>query len=472
LEKMTMMNRRRQVPSMRVWLLGFLAVLALVTVIAFLTVNYKRLEGQAPAVAFDRDFKALGRSPSLTLKIDDAGTGLKHVAIRLVHKEQEVVLADESFEGPGALPLWGTGTEKSRSYDIGKLIKEKYKIEDGPASLNVSVSDHSFRHLLSGNQTALVKDFQFDLNPPRLEILSGQHYINQGGAECVVYRVSSDAEVSGIQAGPHFFPGFPLTDHGQDVHFSLFAFAYDLPADTPVTVIARDAAGNEAVAQPWQKVFPRAFRTRDIVLDDSFLEKVVAEIMPHAPNISEQKDTIGTFVEINSKLRRQNHEAIAAMSRESSGQFLWNGAFQQLSNSQVESLFADRRTYVYQGKNVDQQDHVGFDLSVVQRYPIEATNDGKVIYADYFGIYGNTVLIDHGAGLLSLYGHMSSIDVKPGQMVKKKEVLGKSGATGMAGGDHLHFGLFLHGIPVNPTEWWDPKWIQEHIMDRLKGTEG
>jgi murein DD-endopeptidase MepM/ murein hydrolase activator NlpD len=138
-----------------------------------------------------------------------------------------------------------------------------------------------------------------------------------------------------------------------------------------------------------------------------------------------------------------------------------------LSNSKVEAAFADRRTYVYKGERVDQQDHVGFDLSVVQQTPIQASNDGKVIVADYFGIYGNAVIIDHGAGLLSLYGHMTSIDVKPGQMVKKGDVIGKSGSTGLAAGDHLHFGLFLQGVPVNPTEWWDGKWIQDHVLDRF-----
>src|SRR5690606_24286643 len=122
----------------------------------------------------------------------------------------------------------------------------------------------------------------------------------------------------------------------------------------------------------------------------------------------------------------------------------------------------------YQGRAVDEQDHVGFDLSVVQRYPIEAANSGRVIYADYFGIYGNTVLIDHGAGLVSLYAHMSSIEVAAGDAVQTGQVLGRSGATGLAGGDHLHFGLFLHGVPVNPIEWWDGQWIEDHVLARLR----
>jgi murein DD-endopeptidase MepM/ murein hydrolase activator NlpD len=231
--------------------------------------------------------------------------------------------------------------------------------------------------------------------------------------------------------------------------------------------VAKDAGGNEVTADFWHKVFPKNFRSRDIPLDDKFVQKAVPEIMGHTPEIKDQGDPVKNFVEINNNLRKKNHENIAKLAAQSPSQFLWNGAFLQLSNSKVESFFADRRTYVHDGKAVDQQDHVGFDLSVVEHYPIEAANDGKVVLAQYFGIYGNAVLIDHGAGLISLYGHLSEIGVKPGQMVKKKEVLGKSGATGLAAGDHLHFGLFLHGIPVNPTEWWDEKWIRDHVTSRF-----
>jgi murein DD-endopeptidase MepM/ murein hydrolase activator NlpD len=304
-----------------------------------------------------------------------------------------------------------------------------------------------------------------------LEVISGQHYINQGGSEFVVYRVSSNVESSGVQVGKHFFPGYPAPGSqsgDRKLYFALFALQYDEPVDTDMKVIARDAAGNEVSAGFWHKVFPKKFRSRDIPLEDSFIQKVVPEITSHTPDIKNEGDPVVVFVKINSELRRRNHEAIAKFAAQSGGTFLWNGPFVQLSNSKVEAFFADRRTYVYKGKAVDQQDHVGFDLSVVQHNPIQAGNDGKVVYADYFGIYGNAVIIDHGTGLISIYGHMSSIDVKTGQMVKKKDILGKSGDTGLAGGDHLHFGMFLHGVPVNPTEWWDEKWIKDHILDRLK----
>ena len=436
--------------------LGGFIVLILLTTFAL---SIKRWEGHAPRVMFDREFNVMSRSPNLSLKVEDPESGLRHVSIRLKQKDQEVVLADDSFDRAGA--------EKSKTYDVGKLIANKFKMESGPAFLDVVAVDYAWRDFLKGNRTDVTRNFTFQIQPPRLEVLSGQHYINQGGSECVVYRVSGDAQVSGVQVGPHFFPGYPV-EGVKDVRIALFALQYDMPADTPMKVIARDAAGNEATAEFWHKVFPKKFRSRDIPLEDSFVQKVVPEIMGHTREIQDQGDPVKTFVEINSKLRHLNHETIAKLASQSPGRFLWSGPFLQLSNSKVESFFADRRTYVYNGKPVDQQDHVGFDLSVVQHNPIEAANDGKVVLADYFGIYGNTVLIDHGAGLISLYGHMSSIDVKPGQMVKKKEIVGKSGATGLAAGDHLHFGLFLHGVPVNPTEWWDEKWIKDHVLDRLK----
>jgi len=276
------------------------------------------------------------------------------------------------------------------------LLAEKYKVQQGPASLVVGASDHSFRGFFRGNHSQVQKDFEFDIYPPRLEVLSGQHYINQGGSECVVYRISTDAIVSGVQAGPNFFPGFPVNGGDPNIRFSLFAYAYYLPENAPLKVVARDEAGNEAVATFWNKVFPKKFRSRDIQLEDGFLQKVVPEIMSHTPDIKDQGELLKTFVEINSVLRKINHDQIRVFCQKSAPHFLWDGAFLQLSNSQVESLFADHRAYFYQGKEVDRQDHVGFDLSVTQQYPIEASNDGVVIHADYFGIYGNTVLIDHG----------------------------------------------------------------------------
>jgi murein DD-endopeptidase MepM/ murein hydrolase activator NlpD len=139
----------------------------------------------------------------------------------------------------------------------------------------------------------------------------------------------------------------------------------------------------------------------------------------------------------------------------------------QLGNSQVEASFADHRTYLYKGQEVDHQIHLGFDLAVTANVPVVAANSGMVINASWLGIFGNCVIIDHGMGVQSLYGHLSALDVKVGDTVAKGQVIGRSGMTGLAGGDHLHFTMLVGGHPVNPVEWWDTHWIQDRVDRKL-----
>jgi murein DD-endopeptidase MepM/ murein hydrolase activator NlpD len=452
----------------RIRLLPILIIFVFLAFIVLIVMSWARWEGKPPEVRLNKDFKTLGRKPEISITVQDSGSGLKNFSVKLVQKNQVVPLVDEPYAGPTWEKFWKKGDRQTKTFPVGDLISAKYKIQDGPATLQISAGDYSLRHFFHGNSVELQKDFVFDLYPPRLEVLSGQHYINQGGSECVLYRVSPDAVVSGVQAGPNFFPGYAVNGTDKGLKFALFAFAYYMDAKAPLKVVARDEAGNQAIAGFWYKLFPKKFRESEIKVEDGFLQKVVPEILSHSSDVQDQGDLVKSYVEINGKLRKINHAFIKKLSEKSEQRFLWNGPFLQLSNSQVEALFADHRTYTYGGKVIDHQDHVGFDLSVVQHYPIEATNDGTVVFADYLGIYGNCVLIDHGYGLMSLYGHLSSIDVKQGQQVKKKQVIGKSGETGLAGGDHLHFGLFLDGVPINPTEWWDSHWIEDHIYLRLK----
>jgi murein DD-endopeptidase MepM/ murein hydrolase activator NlpD len=100
---------------------------------------------------------------------------------------------------------------------------------------------------------------------------------------------------------------------------------------------------------------------------------------------------------------------------------------------------------------------------------VPAANDGRVVWAENLGIYGNCVVVDHGYGLQSIYGHLSEFAVKNGDMVKKGQPLGKSGSTGLAGGDHLHFSMQVDGVQVNPIEWWDEHWIKDRILSKVGG---
>ena len=160
-------------------------------------------------------------------------------------------------------------------------------------------------------------------------------------------------------------------------------------------------------------------------------------------------------------------ESFKALAKESKPEFLWSAPFSMLPNGKVTATFGDKRTYRYNGKVVDHQTHLGYDFASVRHAPIPAPNDGVVVLARYLGIYGNTIVIDHGYGLMSLSGHLSSIEVKEGQQISKGDVIGNTGETGLAGGDHLHFGILLQGLPVNPIEWADAHWIRDRITRKL-----
>jgi murein DD-endopeptidase MepM/ murein hydrolase activator NlpD len=142
-----------------------------------------------------------------------------------------------------------------------------------------------------------------------------------------------------------------------------------------------------------------------------------------------------------------------------------------LTNSAVEAGFADQRTYVYEGKDVDNQVHLGFDLASTSNAPVQAANSGRVIYAGWLGIYGNCVVVDHGMGLQSLYAHLSAIDVGVGDSVEKNGRLGLSGQTGLAGGDHLHFTMLLGGNAISPIDWWSQQWVDDRVMRKLQPTD-
>ncbi|HUS06488.1 MAG TPA: M23 family metallopeptidase, partial [Bryobacteraceae bacterium] len=310
------------------------------------------------------------------------------------------------------------------------------------------------------------RDMEVNTKPPALVVDGAQHYINQGGSELVTFTVSGYWTEAGVRVGKYTFRSFPMPgksgDTGQSARFSLFAYPWDLPADAVPMVYARNPSGTEVTGRFWYKVFPKKFRARDLDLDDKFLERVVSQIDPGGTG-----DLITRFLRINGDMRRENTQTLAGLRLQTADKFLWGGPFLQLGNSKVESQFADQRSYIYKGKKVDQQMHLGFDLSVTSHVGVVAANSGKVLYAAPLGIYGNCLVVDHGYGLQSIYGHLSEISVKPGDMVEKGQVMGKSGATGLAGGDHLHYSMQVDGVQVNPVEWWDQHWIKDRILSRI-----
>jgi murein DD-endopeptidase MepM/ murein hydrolase activator NlpD len=176
---------------------------------------------------------------------------------------------------------------------------------------------------------------------------------------------------------------------------------------------------------------------------------------------------IKKFLIINSDLRKENHKIFLKVAETTQPDKLWEGSFLRLKNAATMARFADLRSYYYKGKKIDEQGHFGMDLASLPSSPIQAANNGKVVFADRLGIYGLTVVLDHGQGLASIYAHMSKINVPLGQEVKKGESIGFTGQTGLAAGDHLHFGIMVNGVFVNPIEWFDGHWIKDNISRKL-----
>ena len=330
----------------------------------------------------------------------------------------------------------------------------------------------------SGSETAV--DVTIRLTPPRLTPLSTLHYVTHGGSELVVYRVTpADAE-SGVRVGDVEYLGYPAAgagiDEREDLRVAFFALLHDQDLGTPIELYARDRAGNEATASFAHRVFERRFRRSRIPLSDGFLRRVVPGIVAGSPELADEQADSSTpsaellriYLLINGQLREINRAALAALAAETAPRQLWSGPFRQLANSQVESGFADHRTYFHDGNEVDQLVNLGFDLASTANAPVRAANAGTVVFAEYLGIFGRCVVIDHGMGLQSLYAHLSSVDVAPGMPVERDQQIGLSGQTGLAGGDHLHFAMLLQGRPVTPMEWWDEHWIEDRVLRKLR----
>jgi murein DD-endopeptidase MepM/ murein hydrolase activator NlpD len=426
-----------------------------------------------PSIDISKPDKFVGTSTPLEVAVTTPGGTVSALQIVFEQNGKQTPIYTQGGGGSAPAPQV-SGDKIVVSRELGKQTVPD--IKSGPARIIVTTARPVLRGIRT-IQSSAAKDVQVRLERPRVSVVSTFHYINQGGSEMVLYRVSPEDVESGVVVGDVEYPGFPasgavadgikITDPGLRVAF--YALLYDQPATTPMRVFARDAAGNTARADFDFRVFPKAFKKSRIDLDDKFLDRVVPAILEGTTEVKPDGDNLAKFLVINGELRKKNAEKIASFAKQTSPEMLWAGVvFHPFTNSAVESAFADRRTYVYKGKDVDQQTHLGFDLASLAGNPVVAANRGKVLYADELGIYGNCVIVDHGMGVQSLYAHLSSIGVKAGDMVNKEQILGRSGMTGLAGGDHLHFTMLVNGKMVNPVEWWDSHWIQDRILRKLK----
>jgi murein DD-endopeptidase MepM/ murein hydrolase activator NlpD len=424
-----------------------------------------KFEWSRPTASLREPLDYLGRNAQIALDVADRGTGLSSLQVAIDAAGTRFEVLSETYPSED----WrGSGIhEKSVTLPVSP---RDAKIPEGPATLVVTARDGSWLNFLSKPGPTLSKSITVDYTPPTIEVLTTQHYMRLGGSDVVVYKASKDAVRTGVQVDRYFFPGAKGFLSDPEVAASLFAVPQDLTTSVRPKVVAEDAAGNRRETEFWVAIKPRVFAEKTLDVTDDFLKRKVPDLID-LNHLQPTEDLVAGYLDINRNLRKQSEEIIRKACAHSEPKLLWSEVFLRQPDSAPLSSFADRRTYKHDGKVIDTQTHLGFDLASLRLSPVIAENDGKVVYADNIGIYGNVVILDHGLGLFSLYAHLSSIGVALGQAVKRGDPIGRTGETGLAAGDHLHFSTLVDGIHVDPVEWWDPKWVADHVTDKLKAFE-
>jgi murein DD-endopeptidase MepM/ murein hydrolase activator NlpD len=402
-----------------------------------------------PVVDLPLAVTSIGQATPITVHVRDP-RGIRRLQAFVEQKGARYEVFDMAQPSKSSESVW--------NFTAG--IKTTPQLHEGKAKLIVEATS---RDMLRKTGHA-ERDVTVVTQPPSINVDSEQHYLYLGMADLATFTVSGGWTDAGVRVGDQKFRAWP-TPGGKPGLFSLYAFAWNMPADTvPLVYAANDAGSN--VTSPLVVVFPKReqpkYTVHDLRVSDAFMQKVISELDPNGTG-----DPVARFVKINSEMRRANNKTLSDLRFKTADKFLWSKPFIRQPHSQAEANFAEVRNYVYQGKKIDQQVHLGYDLAVTQHVGVQASNDGKVIYAAPLGIYGNCIVIDHGYGLQTIYGHLIRIDVHEGDAVKQGQVMGLSGQTGMAAGDHIHFAMQLDGVQIDPKEWWDAHWIKDHIARRV-----
>ncbi len=437
----------------RAWKL-WLAVLVLLGLAGGLVVWRQRQP--LVAVALDPAMAALGHPKrTVTLRLRASAGRLKSLEALVIQAGPPRPVLTEEF--PAGAPR---EAERPLTLDAGAL-----GLKEGPAELHVFARDTVWRPR-PDPRPRLVHRFTVDLTPPTLELRTATGYLKHAGAGIVVYRVAGVTR-SGVQVGAELFPGTAGLTQDPAVHVALFTIPWN-GAQIPPSLVAEDEAGNQRVIGVPVTFLPTRFPKDTLHLTEAFLQRKVPELAPQTPGTASGGELLEAFLKVNRAGRKAAEAKIREVARTGSApKPLWQGVFRQQPNTKVFANFPEERTYTFDGRVVDSQWHLGIDLASRKQSPVEASNAGRVAFTGPNGIYGNIVVLDHGLGLSTLYGHLSEIAVKVGQTVAKGEMLGRSGETGLAGGDHLHFAVLIHGVYTSPLEWWDEHWIRDRIAKPL-----
>jgi murein DD-endopeptidase MepM/ murein hydrolase activator NlpD len=452
-------NRLRNAPRRSSnFLKYFFVTLVVATVATAALAAYILFEREEPELVLEQDLYYLGGKVELPLQVSDRKSGIRSITITLNQDQETAVLLKKTFPRQAWLTAAGPATVKEKVVIDAKTAG----FAEGEAELLISVRDFSLNGMLRGNLIEQRIPVMIDTTPPRVSINHAQRYIRSGGTGIVVYAVSEPPARHGVMINTTFFPGAPLP--GKDSYIAYFALPWDAETPTSTMVLAADAAGNEGTA-PFAITLRKVAEKQDtLTVSDQFLQRKLPEFEEHYPEM--RGTLLEQFLFLNNQVRVENNTLIAEACATSEPNRLWSDRFLRMAGAK-RAGFADQRTYVYNGEVVDAQTHLGVDIASTQHDSVRAANRGKVVFIDYLGIYGNVVILDHGQGVFSLYSHLSRFETTLGALVEKDEPIGRTGVSGMAAGDHLHFSMLVHGIFVTPLEWWDQNWVDVNIQNIL-----
>ncbi len=334
--------------------------------------------------------------------------------------------------------------------------------DEGPLTINIKAADRSLNRLFRGNYTLREIAIYLDKTPPQPAFDVQPLTLQKGGSALLRFRLSEDATVASLASGTLSFPLFSLGERDYAVLLTLPPDA-DTASFSPVLTLTDSVGNTSRTPLPLNKT-EYSPKHDEIKLSDAFIKSKAREFAALLPA---ENDSLAIYLRVNNEERARNYKKIWQICQNTSPSPLWEGAFMPMPGAARRSDFADQRSYLYNNTVVDYQVHLGLDYASVAKDKIPAANAGQVVFTGYMGIHGNVVMIDHGLGLHSLYSHLSEILAEQGQNVAKGEIIGRTGSTGMAGGDHLHYEMLVNGISVDPLPWFDAEWVENNINSRL-----
>jgi murein DD-endopeptidase MepM/ murein hydrolase activator NlpD len=418
-----------------------------------------KFEREPPSVSLKKSYFSNAGSPIEIDLRDNQGLGSYQVI--LSDGVRRIVVASGSFPA------------SPRQSRISVLLPEKSGLdpEKSPWKLTVTVTDRSLWNLGKGNAVSCSASVMVDTRPPMVGIVASSPSIVRGGSALVIFQARDKhlAEVY-VRVDGYRFKAIPYRKKGYWA--ALIAWPFRQKKFRAVAVAVDHSGNKKSVEIPIEKI-EKKYRISRIRLSDRFLDGKIAELAAENPKVSNVKDRLKRFVAVNEGMREDNEKLIHKYARQVSSVDFghWSPhAFYPLKSAKRVADFGDERHYYYQDKSreISLSYHLGYDLASVRRAPIVSSNDGVVVFAAYNGIYGNMPLIDHGFGLFTLYGHCSSVSVSAGEKVKAGEMIAKTGKSGLALGDHLHFGILVQGIEVLPMDWMKQNWINSHITGVMR----